>query len=171
MPCLPPPITTSKLQLKYRTTITEDHLMTRWKAFLYLRIWRGSHVKNGWRGGGTEGAGPALIVWQLRTRGISQLLRYPLRSESVSVPHQAPQPMALVKGRSPHNIWQWKPVGIVAKWDRGLLEFQIFLLKGPCTWSLTHRLTHLELQWRKSSLKSTRDIWEGAGLSSFRVRS
>ena len=58
----------------------------------------------------------------------------------------------------------------MAERDRGRLEYQVFLLKGPCMDLITDRLTHSEFQCWGSSLKVTRDTQGGTNLSGFRVR-
>ena len=54
-----PPTTTSKLQVNYRTTITENHLKSSWTEILSLRIYRRSHIETGRNDGDTNRTGPA----------------------------------------------------------------------------------------------------------------
>ena len=56
------------------------------------------------------------------------------------------------------------------EWDRGLLESQVFFLRGLHRDSVTHRFTCSGPQPWGSSSKSTRDIRDRTELTSFRVR-
>lgn len=104
-------------------------------------------------GGGSEQAGPTWVFPQ-RSWGFHLHTRLP--AEGVSA-----------RKRSPHNSWLWKTVGLLTEWNRGLLEYKMFLLKGPCTGFL--RLTDTKIQRRSSSSEGAWDTWGGTEWHIFRV--
>lgn len=105
----PPPMTTSKLKLNYRTINLENHLTTIWTEVPWLgkAAWewkkgRDTKLVGGWESGGT-----------------SQLQRS-LRSEG-SYPHTGFVGQdSSIRKRSPHNVWLWlwQPARISSIWMR-----------------------------------------------------
>lgn len=64
---------------------------------------------------------------------------------------------------------QWRLHRILVR-QRATGVTGVFLLRGPITDPLAHRLTHSGLQCRDRSYKNARDIEEGTELTSFRAR-
>ena len=107
-------------------------------------------------------------VWRKKLGGISQMQRSPWQPKGPS-PTSSPAVQGLgVRNGSSHNFWLQKSRGIMAEWEGGFCSPRLFHLKNPST--DLHRLNPSELQHWGSSLKGTRDIWEGTELSGIKVR-
>ena len=117
-----------------RTAIAENNLRPPRTDCLQLRTQRKGHTERGRRGRDAVWSEPT-PAQQPTAGGMSQPQGSP-EEQGVRAPRRAPQPGGLHWKRSSHNVWLWKPAGLVSGRGRGLWETKALLLKGSCSDSL-----------------------------------
>lgn len=164
--CLPPPLTSLKLQLNYKPITLENCLKTNLCNFCkYIK--KMSHET-----GSRQRCKKAHLILKcggLESGGISQLLKQPLRSEgSKSHTGLLSSEQHYWKEESTQHLVVKIIRDSVQVSQRAVVDPSV-LLNDPSTDSLNHKHFPM-LQQRDNSLRNTRDIWGGTESSGFKER-
>lgn len=108
-------------------------------------------------------------VWQLRIGRNINTAEVPPEEPGLNPTVGSPVQTTSARKRSSHNIWQWKSVYILSRWDKGLLEYQEFLLRAH-TWTYLQTESLLLSSSAGQQIKKHRAILGGIKLSGFRER-